>query len=109
MLRNSVPPRHVSGHHGEVTSEPIDQRQPAGYWRVELTVRATKDQVDRLGADIAGLLCPDPDHAPPCPIPWEIGSYPLDEDDPRVTSLRQQVLIESPGPDGANPSPGPHR
>lgn len=55
MLRNSVPPRHVSGHHGEVTSEPTDQRQPAG--------------------------------------------------DPRVASLRQQVLIESPGPDAANPSP----
>jgi hypothetical protein len=32
------------------------------------------DGGDELKDTVTGLLCPDPDHAPPCPVPWSIDS-----------------------------------
>lgn len=29
---------------------------------------------DDLKDAVARLLCPDPDHAPPCPVPWSFDS-----------------------------------
>jgi hypothetical protein len=28
---------------------------------------------DQATTDIARIFCPDPDHVPPCPVPWESG------------------------------------
>ncbi|MER8085403.1 hypothetical protein ABTZ57_09720 [Streptomyces sp. NPDC094048] len=39
-------------------------------WEVRLGVYATQQQAEEVEERIARLLCPDPDHAPPCPIPW---------------------------------------
>lgn len=64
--------------------------------RVDVTVWADADQVDRLGSQIRLLLCPDPDHVPPCPIPWEVDVHELDDDDPATENLRAQVAAENP-------------
>lgn len=34
----------------------------------------TVDGGDELKETVARLLCPDPDHAPPCPVPWSFDS-----------------------------------
>ncbi len=34
----------------------------------------TIDGGDDLKEPVARLLCPDPDHAPPCPVPWSFDS-----------------------------------
>ncbi|MDQ3787147.1 MAG: hypothetical protein M3422_07890 [Actinomycetota bacterium] len=34
----------------------------------------TIDGGDDLKETVARLLCPDPDHAPPCPVPWSFDS-----------------------------------
>ncbi|MEU9621680.1 hypothetical protein ACIO8F_06035 [Streptomyces sp. NPDC087228] len=39
-------------------------------WEVRLGIYATEQQAEEVKEHIARLLCPDPDHAPPCPIPW---------------------------------------
>ncbi|MEU9848119.1 hypothetical protein [Streptomyces sp. NPDC047985] len=41
-------------------------------WEVRLGIYATPQQAEEIKERIARLLCPDPDHAPPCPIPWSV-------------------------------------
>lgn len=64
------------------------------YREIHLGIWATDADADELMERITRLLCPDPDHAPPCPIPWEIGSRPLDPESPDAESLREQVRHE---------------
>ncbi|MBA8826191.1 hypothetical protein FHX42_003567 [Saccharopolyspora lacisalsi] len=40
---------------------------------IRVGAHATQQQAEELKERIARLLCPDPDHAPPCPIPWSTG------------------------------------
>ncbi|ASY34365.1 MULTISPECIES: hypothetical protein [unclassified Streptomyces] len=37
---------------------------------LRLGLYATPAQARELKRRIEHLLCPDPDHAPPCPVPW---------------------------------------
>lgn len=67
------------------------------YWRIETVVWADDAQVENLCQDIAQVLCPDPDHPPPCAIPWDMSRCELAVTDPAVESLREQVAIEYPG------------
>ncbi|MFD4858720.1 hypothetical protein [Streptomyces atratus] len=39
-------------------------------WEVRLGIYATRQQAEEVEERITRLLCPDPDHTPPCPIPW---------------------------------------
>jgi hypothetical protein len=34
----------------------------------------TIDGGDELKESVSRLLCPDPDHVPPCPVPWSFDS-----------------------------------
>ncbi|MGW2561993.1 hypothetical protein ACWCXB_22620 [Streptomyces sp. NPDC001514] len=43
-----------------------------GVWEVRLGVYATRQQAEEIKAQITRLLCPDPDHPSPCPIPWSV-------------------------------------
>ncbi|MFF9345849.1 hypothetical protein [Streptomyces sp. NPDC014734] len=53
-------------------------------WEVRLGMYATPQQAEEIKERIARLLCSDPDHAPPCPIPWSVsllhGAGPGDDD-----------------------------
>ncbi|RAJ58881.1 hypothetical protein K378_05115 [Streptomyces sp. Amel2xB2] len=56
----------------------------AGLWELRLGIHATPDQAEEIRERIAALLCPDPDHAPPCPVPWSLSLVALsggDEDE----------------------------
>lgn len=80
-------------------SEHIHDGGPTGarrYWRIETIVWADEDQVEKLCDGIAHVLCPAPDHRPPCATPWDMSRYELADTDPAVHSLREQVAIEFP-------------
>ncbi|MFD7287887.1 hypothetical protein [Streptomyces sp. NPDC059863] len=71
-------------------------------WEVRLGVYATRQQADEIKEQITRILCPDPDHAPPCPVPWSVMTLhesDLDEEDP-YPELVEQARIERPGGDG---------
>lgn len=80
-------------------SEHVHGGGPTGdrrYWRIETVVWADEAQVETLCEDIAHVLCPDPDHQPPCATPWDMSRHELADTDPAVHSLREQVAIEYP-------------
>ncbi|TLF82444.1 SPOR domain-containing protein [Nocardia cyriacigeorgica] len=68
-------------------------------WQIRVGVFATRDEMNALIDQIERLLCPDPNHAPPCPVPWSIGYDSEDEMDRSsrelYESLREQYRIES--------------
>ncbi|MFF4605279.1 hypothetical protein ACFY12_21415 [Streptomyces sp. NPDC001339] len=65
-------------------------------WEVRLGIYATQQQAEEIKERITSLLCPDPDHAPPCPIPWSVMTlHASDLDDPNSYSgLVEQAQIE---------------
>ncbi|MFE4794022.1 hypothetical protein ACFRFL_02690 [Streptomyces sp. NPDC056708] len=61
-------------------------------WEVRLGIYATRQQAEEIEERIAGLLCPDPDHALPCPIPWSVSllhGSGLEEGDPYPELVEQ--------------------
>ena len=70
----------------------------AGLWELRLGIHATPDQAEEIRERIAALLCPDPDHAPPCPVPWSLSLVALsggDEDgDEGEAAVAYPELIE---------------
>ncbi|MER5490222.1 hypothetical protein ACWD6I_08335 [Streptomyces sp. NPDC002454] len=63
-----------------------------GVYEVRLGIYATRAQAEEVKERITGLLCPDPDHAPPCPIPWSVA---LSEAEPDAyEELVEQARIE---------------
>lgn len=62
---------------------------------VRLGIYATQQQADQIKEQIVKLLCPDPDHAPPCPIPWSVMTmHESALDDDAYEELREQARIE---------------
>jgi hypothetical protein len=45
-------------------------------WEISLGVVASEADARSIAEQIERLLCPDPDHTPPCPIPWSISTVP---------------------------------
>jgi hypothetical protein len=39
-------------------------------WEVRVGIYATREQAEDVLSRIQRLLCPDPDHRSPCPVPW---------------------------------------
>lgn len=76
-------------------------------WQIQLGVFATEEQADQLKEQILRLLCPDPDHAPPCPVPWTVSMFPVTEPEDLAgySDLLQQAAIETPA--GERTEPGP--
>lgn len=48
-------------------------------WEIRLGVIASQAEAREVAEQIERLLCPDPDHAPPCPIPWSLSVDAEDE------------------------------
>ncbi|GAA1639380.1 hypothetical protein [Georgenia ruanii] len=66
-------------------------------WELRFGIWATEQQAHALLERVHRLLCPDPDHAPPCPIPWESAIGPIDHAEAgRYRALLDQVAIEDP-------------
>jgi hypothetical protein len=61
-------------------------------WELRLGIYATEQQAEELKERVQRLLCPDPDHASPCPIPWStalLHGSDLDERDPYPELVEQ--------------------
>lgn len=70
-------------------------------WELRLGMFATETEARRLAERIARLLCPDPDHASPCPVPWSVALCPEEhlapEEQRMYRDLEEQYRIESAG------------
>lgn len=56
-------------------------------WEIRLGVIASESEARAVAEQIERLLCPDPDHAPPCPIPWSLG---IDAEDEMAADRREE-------------------
>lgn len=50
-------------------------------WEVRVGLYCTERQARDVVDQIQLLLCPDPDHAPPCPVPWSTAHWSLDDEE----------------------------
>ncbi|GGO54665.1 hypothetical protein GCM10012287_44140 [Streptomyces daqingensis] len=80
-----------------------------GVFEVRLGIYATREQAEEVKERIVRMLCPDPGHPPPCPIPWSVmlSDGPELEEDGLYDDLLEQARIEQPGAgSGAGPRTG---
>ncbi|MFD9889259.1 hypothetical protein ACFWY9_07955 [Amycolatopsis sp. NPDC059027] len=64
-------------------------------WEIRLGMHTTRQQAEEIKERIERMLCPDPGHAPPCPIPWSISLLPEDpEDGEAYPELVEQARLE---------------
>ncbi|WP_409184886.1 hypothetical protein F9C11_11720 [Amycolatopsis sp. VS8301801F10] len=65
-------------------------------FEIRVGVYATEERARELIEQIKLLLCPEPEHRSPCPVPWAIGLLSEDEfpADLSYAELREQYLIE---------------
>jgi hypothetical protein len=70
-----------------------------GVWEVRLGIHCTRQQAEEIKERIVHLLCPDPTHAPPCPVPWSVSLADLSgsEDADAYPELVEQARIEDRG------------
>ncbi|MBN6052852.1 hypothetical protein JYK22_13020, partial [Nonomuraea sp. RK-328] len=59
---------------------------------LRLEMYATQEEARDVQEKVERLLCPDPDHRPPCPIPWSLSLYEAEGED--AAGLEAQYLIE---------------
>lgn len=66
---------------------------------IRVGIYATEHEARDLVEQIKLLLCPEPEHSSPCPVPWAIGLLSEDEfpADLSYPELEQQYLIERGG------------
>ncbi|WP_227999016.1 hypothetical protein [Nocardia australiensis] len=55
-------------------------------WEIRLGVIASETEAREVAEKIERLLCPDPDHAPPYPIPWSLS---IDTEDDMSADRRE--------------------
>ncbi|HEX4221569.1 MAG TPA: hypothetical protein VHZ97_04355 [Pseudonocardiaceae bacterium] len=71
---------------------------PAGtqIFEIRVGILASEEQAHEVIDRIRHVLCPDPDHRPPCPIPWSIGLVAEAEhlEDGWYPELQEQARIE---------------
>ncbi|MEV0688529.1 hypothetical protein AB0I35_32220 [Nocardia sp. NPDC050378] len=56
-------------------------------WEIRVGVIASEQDARAVAEQIERLLCPDPDHAPPCPIPWSLA---IDDEDDMTPDRREE-------------------
>ncbi|WP_431034449.1 hypothetical protein ACQYWQ_12225 [Streptomyces sp. P6-2-1] len=65
---------------------------------LRLGLYATPAQAEEIKRKVEHLLCPDPEHAPPCPVPWSAMLLGLStqEAEEAYPELLEQARVESP-------------
>lgn len=71
---------------------------------IRLGVYASDEQLHGLTEAIERLLCPDPEHAPPCPVPWSISTREATAEE--YPDVLEQALAEGHGDGGGPSGPG---
>jgi hypothetical protein len=59
----------------------------ARFWKISAVIEATKDEADQAVEAIGRALCPEPDHAGYCEVPWVTMTCRFDDldDDERAS------------------------
>ncbi|CAL9344594.1 hypothetical protein SUDANB121_00352 [Nocardiopsis dassonvillei] len=52
----------------------------------------TDEEVSQASDSVARLLCPEPGHEGPCPIPWSLGSR-LEEEEPDPVGTGHSLVV----------------
>jgi hypothetical protein len=95
-MSSHVPRCHIEDME---TAPELADTGPASIWEIRIGVHCTEAQARNLVDSIQHLLCPDPEHAPPCPIPWSTAHWPLNEQEAadNYPELVEQARIERRG------------
>jgi hypothetical protein len=85
-----------------VVSDPTqDTPEQPKLWQVKIALIATADEHEALMDRIVDVLCPDPGHDGPCPIPWGMHSVNGDSLSHRERkALLTEIKETNPGPEG---------
>lgn len=66
-------------------------------WEVRVGLYCTDAEAAAIVEGIQRLLCPDPDHEPPCPVPWSTAKLPVEDGyEDLVTQARIEQRLSSP-------------
>ncbi|MER6524927.1 hypothetical protein [Streptomyces sp. NPDC001508] len=72
-------------------SEPAEGgAERPGLWQVKIAFLATPAQHEELLDGLADVLCPEPDHEGPCPVPWGMHSVNGDS----LSRRRRRALLK---------------
>ena len=61
-------------------TDELPDRSEQEIWHIGAIIRATHEQAEEVLAALGRILCPDPDHDGPCPVPWTTIMSPVYED-----------------------------
>jgi hypothetical protein len=67
-------------------------------WEIRVGIYATVEQAEDLKNRVQLVLCPEPEHSSPCPIPWTtwlVDAETLAEDGVDHSGLVEQYTIEN--------------
>ncbi|WP_324786473.1 hypothetical protein [Streptomyces sp. H51] len=78
----------------DAAQEPVEEPR---LWEVKIGLIATAAQHEELMDRIVEVLCPDPDHEGPCPIPWGMHSVTGDSLSPRRRKALLREIVETNG------------
>lgn len=81
---------------GGMDAVPAPTDGDAAVWELRIGVYCTAEQARNLVDSIQLVLCPDPRHDSPCPIPWTTAHWQVDEKEAaeHYPELIEQVRIE---------------
>ncbi|WP_219509862.1 GntR family transcriptional regulator [Nonomuraea ceibae] len=68
--------------------------EPRATWKVGVDVYATEEQARELQKRIELLLCPEPEHVGPCPVPWSSWRHPGGGGGDGDGGLAEQYVLE---------------
>lgn len=64
-------------------------------WQVKIALVATAVEHEELLDRLGEVLCPDPDHEGPCPVPWAMHSLNQDGLSPKMRVTLIQEIEET--------------
>ncbi|MFJ2172128.1 hypothetical protein ACIOHE_04330 [Streptomyces sp. NPDC087851] len=83
----------------EAEAEVAGTRAEPELWQVNIALLATAAQHEEVMDRLVEVLCPDPSHEGPCPIPWGVHSVNGDSLSQKKRKALREEIAETNGPD----------
>ncbi|MBD0736450.1 hypothetical protein [Streptomyces sp. CBMA29] len=80
---------------------PPDTAEQPRLWQVKIALVATAAEHEHVMDKLSAVLCPDPDHEGPCPIPWAMHS--VNEDS--LSGRKRKALLAEIQDTNGDPAP----
>lgn len=71
-------------------TEPESVTEEPRLWQVKIALVATPAQHEELMDRLVDVLCPDPEHEDPCPVPWGMHSVNGDS----LSAKKRKALLK---------------